>query len=218
MSPCSVSRRYFGLALAAGLLAAPRASADDLVDELPLHTGDWAWHKLARQGQLFEHWTPEEDDTWRWYRLERFVDPEWQTVGITLPMNKLTGQAFEPAEGYLNPERVPSHVRRGSLPEMPPDPQRSVAAANFQLSVASEREPDPEVHSRDGRPASQWLRELHARQLRQWLATVDPPPASVSGMTFWVHLVRDHGFDPRRIDGLTEDEFFRLHSAAHYGL
>ncbi len=70
--------------------------------------------------------------------------------------------------------------------------------------------------ARHGRPPSRWLRSLHADELRIWLATIDPPEAGVSGMTFWEHLTRDHSFDATRIVGLTEDEQAKLHAAAHY--
>jgi hypothetical protein len=78
-------------------------------------------------------------------------------------------------------------------------------------------QPDVSRRSLDGRPPSQWLRSLYADELRVWLATIEVPEAGVSGMTFWTHLTRDHGFDAARIDGLTEEEQAKLHAAAHYG-
>lgn len=78
-------------------------------------------------------------------------------------------------------------------------------------------EPHEQRRARHGRPPSRWLRSLDAAELRTWLATVEVPEAGVSGMTFWVHLTRDHLFEPRRIRGLTTEEQAKLHAAAHHG-
>ncbi len=78
-------------------------------------------------------------------------------------------------------------------------------------------EPSCNRRARHGRPPSRWLRSLQADELRTWLATVEVPEAGVSGMTFWVHLTRDHLFDPERIAGLTTEEQAQLHAAAHHG-
>ena len=71
--------------------------------------------------------------------------------------------------------------------------------------------------ARDGRPPSKWLRSLYAEELRLWLPEIDVPETGVSGMTVWTHLTRDHRFDAKRIEGLTDQELAKLHSAAHYG-
>jgi hypothetical protein len=77
--------------------------------------------------------------------------------------------------------------------------------------------PHPNRLARHGRPPSQWLRSLDAEELRVWLKTIEVGEAGVSGMTFWVHLTRDHYFDPAKIEGLTIDEQALLHAAAHAG-
>ena len=175
------------------------------------------WEELARNGTIFEHWTPESNSDWQWYRLERYADDVWDTVGISLPEHKETGDPFEPAEGYIDAEQIPEHVLTGALPQLPEEMKRHLVESDFSLEDAAQRGPDPEVRSRDGRPPSEWLRSLHAQDLRTWLPTIEVNSADVRGMTFWVHLVRDHGFDPRHIDGLSEEEFRLLHSAAHDG-
>lgn len=78
-------------------------------------------------------------------------------------------------------------------------------------------EPHPNRLARHGRPPSQWLRSLEADELRVWLKTIEVNEAGVSGMTYWVHLTRDHYFDPVKIEGLTIDEQSLLHAAAHAG-
>ena len=78
-------------------------------------------------------------------------------------------------------------------------------------------EPHPHRLARHGRPPSQWLRSLEADELRVWLKTIEVNEAGVSGMTYWVHLTRDHFFDPTKIEGLTIDEQALLHAAAHAG-
>lgn len=134
-----------------------------------------------------------------------------------MPISKETGSPYEASDGYISPTRIPNHVVNGELPELSEEVKRQMAPSLFDPLLATNHLPDPEVRSRHGKPASEWLRSLHAKELRGWLATIQPPEATVAGMTFWVHLVRDHGFDPRRIEGLNEHEFLLLHSAAHYG-
>jgi hypothetical protein len=96
----------------------------------------------------------------------------------------------------------------------------SPAPTSAPVEVADAGEPgspDPQRRARHGRPPSKWLRSLEAEELRVWLATIDPPAAGVSGMTYWTHLTRDHSFDPAKIEGLTIDEQAKLHAAAHDG-
>lgn len=62
-----------------------------------------------------------------------------------------------------------------------------------------------------------WIRRLNASELRVFLKTFKAPPAYVKGMTFQFHLISHHGFSGKNIRGLTQNELFRLHSAAHYG-
>ncbi len=203
----SIGLGFVSLKLAAGEnedLSAPEATSV-------------SWQELAKQGQIFEHWTPEQDSQWEWYRLERYVDGTWESVGISLPIDRETGEAYEPSDGYLGRDEIPARVLKDELPIVPHDIQQQLAPSQFDPLQAHSRQPDPEIQARDGKPPSDWLRSLTARDLRTWLKTIDAPPASVRGMTFWVHLVRDHSFDPRRIEGLTEQEFLRLHSTAHFG-
>lgn len=62
-----------------------------------------------------------------------------------------------------------------------------------------------------------WIRSLNAGELRVFLKTFKAPPAYVEGMTFTYHLTNHHNFKLSNIRGLTENELFKLHSAAHYG-
>lgn len=216
MNSWITDRRRFGIALGLGLLASKTLWGDDEI----ISSSEPAfvdWQQLAEQGQTFEHWTPEEDSQWKWYRLERYVDGNWQSVGISCPVNKETGELYQPATEYVSLEDIPDYVLSGDLPVRSPDIARHLAPSQFDHQTAMQRVPDAEIQLRDGRPPSDWLLSLNAEELRIWLESVDAPEAGVNGMTFWVHLVRDHSFDPRRIEGLTEHEFMLLHSAAHYG-
>lgn len=76
---------------------------------------------------------------------------------------------------------------------------------------------DPKRLARHGRPPSRWLRSLDAEELREWLKSVSPPASGVSGMTFALHLTRDHLFEAEKVAGLTIDEQAKLHAAAHAG-
>ncbi|REK06693.1 MAG: hypothetical protein DWQ37_21830 [Planctomycetota bacterium] len=153
-----------------------------------------------------EHWTPAENNSWRWFEREELVDGKWKLTGITTPYNKVTGEAYQGSEGYLDPSLVPDEVRYGtkSLDDV----------AAFEEDAGR---PSPSRRARHGRPPSRWLRSLNADELHVWLKTIDPPPAGVSGMTYWTHLTRDHSFDPHKIEGLLIDDQAKLHAAAHYG-
>ena len=209
-------RREFFIATGAALLATRFAHAEE---QLPLsEVSEFiGWEEVARKGHVFEHWTPEEDSMWKWYRLERYTSNKWETVGISMPIHKETGEPFKEKSGYVEHNKIPAFVLEGSLPATPKDWKKNMQPSQFDPLTSVDREPDATARARDGRPATEWLRSLTASELRGWLPTVQPPETGVNGMTFWVHLVRDHGFDPRRINGLSEDEFRTLHSAAHYG-
>ncbi|HTQ37943.1 MAG TPA: hypothetical protein VMJ32_02885 [Pirellulales bacterium] len=158
-----------------------------------------------------EHWTAAENQTWRWYERENYIDGHWKLTGVTTPVNKETGEAYTGRAGYLNEMEVPAEMRLAS--------KQPVFAED-----ATDNSPQDKVHqpdaariARHGRPPSKWLRSLNASELRIWLKTIDPPEAGVSGMTYWTHLTRDHFFDADKIAGLTIDEQAKLHAAAHAG-
>ena len=209
-------RRQFVAALGLGLFSSRTSWGDDEISSAS-NPSYVAWQELAKQGQIFEHWTPEENGEWSWYRAERYVDGDWKSFAISLPVNRKTGELHQPAEGYVGLDDIPPYVLTGELPQLPDGIKRQMAPSQFDPTEAMMRLPDPEVQMRDGKPPSEWLRSLDAEELRTWLKTIDITEATVSGMTFWVHLVRDHSFDPRRIEGLNEREFLLLHSASHFG-
>ncbi len=39
-----------------------------------------------------EHWTPAENNAWRWFERETMVDGKWKVTGITTPVHKRTGE------------------------------------------------------------------------------------------------------------------------------
>jgi hypothetical protein len=158
-----------------------------------------------------EHWTSAENQTWRWYERENYVDGHWKLTGITTPINKETGEAYTGRNGYLDTTEVPVEIRIGS--------KQPVFAEDATDTSPQDKkhEPDALRIARHGRPPSKWLRSLNASELRIWLKTIDPPEAGVSGMTYWTHLTRDHFFDADKIAGLNIDEQAKLHAAAHAG-
>lgn len=109
------------------------------------------------------------------------------------------------------PRDVPDPPSPGASSDPPPP---ASDAAGEPLTPG---QPSAERRARHGRPPSRWLRSLRGDELRTWLATVDVPEAGVSGMTFWVHLTRDHRFYPEKLAGLTTEEQAKLHAAAHHG-
>lgn len=155
-----------------------------------------------------EHWTADENTTWRWYERETLIDGRWKLTGITTPIHKETGQP-NTGTGYLDESLVPAEVRSGG---------QHGANVDVEMSIeAGSRQPEATRRARHGRPPSKWLRSLRAAEIRIWLKSIDVPEAGVSGMTYWTHLTRDHSFDAEKIEGLTVDEQAKLHAAAHYG-
>lgn len=154
-----------------------------------------------------ERWTAAENGSWRWYQRERMVDGDWRVTGITTPVNKWSGEEKGGVEGYLDASLVPDEV----LDAAPTDIDEEYEDEHLAGQA------DPARRARHGRPPSRWLRSLHAEELACWLSTITVPEAGVSGMMVLVHLTRDHSFAESRLDGLTEDELYKLHAAAHYG-
>ena len=216
MNSTPISRRKLLSAVGIGLIAPRLAFGGDEQAGSPI-TNSGNGKELAENSVVFQHWTPEENAAWQWYRLERFKDGHFKTAGISLPMQKASGIPFTPADGYLSVDDIPAYVLDGELPELSDEMIEMRAKSQFDLETALSRTPDPEIKSREGRPPSEWLRSLFADELRIWLPLVDASEAGVNGMTFWVHLIRDHGFDSRRIEGLLEWEFAKLHALAHEG-
>jgi hypothetical protein len=165
-----------------------------------------------------EHWTVASSKKWRWFERENLIRGEWVLTGTTTPVHKETGERKADNIGYLDDSLVPAQMR-GSQAALGPasvtpidaeEHDHPAADLNSQLPTAKRR-------ARHGRPPSQWLRSLHADELRVWLETIEVPEAGVSGMTVWTHLTRDHSFDAINIEGLEEPELHKLHAAAHFG-
>jgi hypothetical protein len=206
-----MKRRRFVFWLGLGLFNLAEALRADGLDDLAagmMRAAEPATPKTPRSTP--EHWTASENNTWRWFEREHWIDGRWRLTGITTPIHKRTLEPYTGKTGYLDESLVPAAMRRGEAP----------TSVDVEPETAVEDDPgQPNAlrRARHGRPPSRWLRSLYADELRIWLKTIDVPEAGVSGMTFWEHLTRDHSFDPDRIAGLSEDEQARLHAAAHYG-
>lgn len=206
-----MNRRQFAFWLSAGLFGLAErlhASSLDALAALVVQCVE-----VERDGRTVieqQRWRAAENDTWRWFERETFREGVWEPSGITTPVNKLTGERYAGAIGYLDESLVPAAVRQGEVdPEKGLTEIECVETAPGVASVARK--------AREGRPPSKWLRSLYADELACWLHTIEVSPVGVGGMTVWTHLTRDHGFDPEKIEGLTEEEQFKLHAAAHHG-
>jgi hypothetical protein len=189
---------------------AERLRADGL-DELAAATVKAA--EPAKNGKrlaLPTHWRAAHNADWHWYERETFLDGRWTLSGITTPINKKTGQPYTGKKGYVDDSLVPTEERVW-------EPEGSDPLATGAGDASADHQPDPARRARHGRPPSRWLRNLHADELRIWLKTIDVPAAGVEGMTYEIHLTRDHFFDADKIAGLSIDEQAKLHAAAHHG-
>lgn len=160
------------------------------------------------------HWQRAENEAWAWYERETLIGDKWKLSGITTPINKATGERYTGKTGYLEDSLIPEKLGR----EKPNPETQTEHHSKTDLGPVNEfGKVKPGRRARHGRPPSQWLRSLESHELRVWLRTIKVPEAGVSGMTFWTHLTRDHSFSPTRIEGLSEPELAKLHSAAHHG-
>jgi hypothetical protein len=156
------------------------------------------------------HWRAAHNETWQWYERETFIDGRWVVTGNTTPIHRETGERYAEKQGYLEPDLVPAEMRVW-------DARADVADADDPGTKPGEHVPSAVRRARHGRPPSKWLRSLNADELRVWLKTIDVPEASVEGMTYLIHLTRDHFFDVEKVRDLTVDEQAKLHAAAHHG-
>lgn len=176
------------------------------------------------------HWQVTHNNTWRWVQREEYLDGHWRLTGMTTPVHRHTGEPLEDGAGYLGAADVPERFRlseesRSASIEEPTDEPATdepLGDPYEEDSVrAAEESPGPDAvanrRARHGRPPSRWLRSLSAGELSVWLASLDPPEATVEGMSFAEHLTRDHGFSEAPVAGLTELEQAKLHGAAHHG-
>jgi hypothetical protein len=186
--------------------AAMRATDSDAKSSDAVEADD----DLGAKDRLPEHWTVGENNTWRWFERENLIDGQWRVTGITTPVHKVTGDYYQ-GRGYLEESLAPASLRNGRL-------EASSGDAAGELAFEHDHgKPSPTRRARHGRPPSRWLRSLKADELHIWLKTIEVPQAGVEGMTYWMHLTRDHSFDPARIEGLQIDDQAKLHAAAHYG-
>jgi hypothetical protein len=156
------------------------------------------------------HWTADEDDTWKWFERESWIDDEWLQTGITTPIHKETGERKAESDAYLADDLLPAELR---IKQQTTEP----VTVDLENKKPLQKLPTVTRRSRHGRPPSKWLRSLEAEELSIWLATIETREAGVSGMTYFEHLTRDHSFNAEKITGLTDEELAKLHGAAHFG-
>jgi hypothetical protein len=156
------------------------------------------------------HWRAAHNETWLWYERETFRNGRWFVTGLTQPIHRETGEPYTEQTGYLDASLVPKELRVWEADPEAADGDDPNAKPGEHLASAARR-------ARHGRPPSKWLRSLNTDELRIWLATLDVPEATVSGMTYFTHLTRDHFFDADKVRDLAEPDQAKLHAAAHHG-
>jgi hypothetical protein len=86
------------------------------------------------------HWTVAEDDDWRWYEREHFIDGEWWLTGTTAPVNKKTAERkHEGNEAYLDDSLVPAAMLSSSKDIGPKVAPLAAAATDTQLPTSRRR-------------------------------------------------------------------------------
>jgi hypothetical protein len=228
-----MTRRRFAFWVGFGLFSLSekfRAGTLDTLAAATMRRSETA-KSVARSGG--EHWAVGGDKKWWWFERENFVNGDWWLTGITTPVSKETGERKAENIGYIDDSLVPEDVRSSeatkvalvSFQQPAGEQTAGVEHADHEHEHAHESPkvdldkqlPSAKVRGRHGRPPSKWLRSLNADELRIWLKTVKTPDAGVSGMTVFMHLTRDHAFDEKNVEDLTEKEQNKLHAAAHFG-
>lgn len=213
-----MDRRQFSLMIATGLAAGPRRL---LAKDAGLGPGEAVADGGASDDEsspveapaavvTVDHWRAAQNTTWRWFEKSQLVGEEWRVVALTTPLHRVTGERKMGVEGYVEDDTVPRPLFDAEPGQMT---DFCVAAGDSPAGPVA----TGERRSRNGRPPSYWLQSLSAVELKAWLATIDPPEAGVSGMTFAEHLVGGHHFREEQTTGLTEMELAKLHGAAHHG-
>ena len=210
-----MTRRKFAFWLGFGLFSLSEKLRAEGLDKLAATVMQAAGPAKAKARAIEQstpavHWTADEDDTWRWYERESWINGEWTQTGTTTPIHKQTGERRAEKGGYLDDQLLPAEMRFKTKSEQENAASKATTKLNQQLPTAKRR-------SRHGRPPSKWLRSLNAEELSIWLTTIETHEAGVSGMTYFEHLTRDHSFDAEKIEGLTDEELAKLHGAAHFG-
>ena len=208
-----MTRRRFAFWIGMGLFGlAERLGAEEL-DELAaavMRATEGDPPPPPTDAPLVDHWRIARNSTWRWFEQERLRDGEWRLVGMTRPTRLDDGAPVHNEGEYLDESLVPAEMLEAAESD------------EAEITIADDEDPpgplsDATRRARHGRPPSRWLRSLNADELSVWLRTIDPPEATVAGMTFVVHLTRDHGFEEARVSPLSEEEQAKLHAAAHFG-
>jgi hypothetical protein len=212
-----MTRRNFAFWLGFGLFSLADCLRIQSLDALAAALMD-----EAALGAPPEHWTAAEDDAWTWFEREHFIDNQWILTGTTTPIHKETGERKEESGAYLDERLLPKEMRpaahdKADTGDVANTETQAADSADEETAQSDLQIPTAGRRARHGRPPSKWLRSLNADEIRIWLKTIQVPEAGVSGMTYWEHLTRDHGFDPIRIEGLSIEEQAKLHAAAHYG-
>lgn len=207
-----MNRRHFAFWLSSGLFTLSERLHAQTLDSLAATVLQCTEQKVAGEVIVAEHrWHAAENRTWRWFERETLTgDDTWTFSGRTVPIHKTSGEPYTGATGYLDDSLVPESIRHS-------DPVAKKGLLEIECVETEPGTTSVARKARDGRPPSKWLRSLHSNELACWLQTITVPEVGVAGMTVWVHLTRDHGFEEKKLDGLTEEEAFKLHAAAHYG-
>ena len=155
----------------------------------------------STEGSEEPFWRVNANKEWQWFELVSRVNGRWDRR-YTRPVHRKTRKLYSRKKmDFLSDEEVPQAVRDWN--------------ASLWKKLAQGRVEPCKLG--EGQPPSEWLRSLEANELKVWLRTIQLPEVGVEQMSFWTHLTRDHAFEPKRIEGLTEAEQAKLHAAAHYG-
>lgn len=214
-----MNRRQFTTRLLAGVAGtavarAVRATAvDDLAARVTAAAIDPNHYAMPiAPARVVEHWRVAQNNAWRWLERSELIGGEWRAAGMTLPVHRETGRPIDGRDcaDYLLECQAPEGIGEAI----------AAGAADYCV-VREDAAPGPSVEplrkARDGRPPSHWARGLEPAELVAWLDAFEPPQADVSGMTFFEHLTRDHGFDSVKLAGLDDQYLAKLHGAAHGG-
>ena len=107
-----MTRRRFAFWLGFGLFSLAdklRADGLDTLAAATMRSADPA--TPSDEASPPTHWRTDEDDAFRWYERENYIDGQWVATGTTAPINKQTGARKSDPSIYLDDELLPAEIQ-----------------------------------------------------------------------------------------------------------
>ena len=107
-----ITRRRFAFWVGFGLFGlAERLNADGLDTLAAAAMRGTEPAPPSKDSSTPTHCCADDDGTWRWYERENLIDGEWVPTGITVPINKKSGERKDDRGEYLDDGLLPAEIQ-----------------------------------------------------------------------------------------------------------